>query len=84
MRCGRRTWCGTRASSGSTSLPSPAPCNGTRRPRGSREDVDSADLSGVTGTPTFFVNGLRHHGEYDIASLTEAIRLAKARSVVGR
>lgn len=26
------------------------------------EDVDSADLSGVSGTPTFFVNGRRHHG----------------------
>jgi len=24
------------------------------------EDVDSADLSGVLGTPTFFVNGKRH------------------------
>jgi Na+/H+ antiporter NhaA len=48
------------------------------------EDIDSADLSGVRGTPTFFVNGLRHHGEYDIASLTEAIRLAKARAVAGR
>ena len=26
------------------------------------EDVDSADLSGVSGTPTFFVNGRRHQG----------------------
>ena len=30
------------------------------------EDVDSADLSGVSGTPTFFINGQRHHGSYDI------------------
>lgn len=30
------------------------------------EDVESADLSGVAGTPTFFVNGRRHHGAYDI------------------
>src|SRR5215470_2802128 len=29
-------------------------------------DVDSADLSGVTGTPTFFVKGRRHRGAYDI------------------
>lgn len=29
-------------------------------------DVDSADLSGVSGTPTFFVNGKRHHGAFDI------------------
>ena len=30
------------------------------------EDVDSADLSGVSGTPTFFINGRRHYGAYDI------------------
>ena len=33
-------------------------------------DVESADLSGVSGTPTFFVNGRRHHGAYDIQSLS--------------
>jgi protein-disulfide isomerase len=33
------------------------------------EDVDSADLSGVSGTPTFFINGRRHYGAYDIATL---------------
>ncbi|MGH3070286.1 MAG: Na+/H+ antiporter NhaA, partial [Streptosporangiaceae bacterium] len=33
------------------------------------EDVDSADLSGVSGTPTFFVNDLRHYGAYDIGAL---------------
>jgi Na+/H+ antiporter NhaA len=38
------------------------------------EDVDSADLSGVTGTPTFFINGRRHYGAYDIASLSAAVR----------
>jgi Na+/H+ antiporter NhaA len=47
------------------------------------EDVDSADLSGVTGTPTFFVNGLRHYGAYDIASLKAAVRVARARVSVG-
>jgi len=46
------------------------------------EDVDSADLSGVSGTPTFFINGLRHRGAFDIASLTEAVRAAKARAFV--
>ncbi|HEX7082810.1 MAG TPA: Na+/H+ antiporter NhaA [Gaiellaceae bacterium] len=44
------------------------------------EDVDSADLSGVSGTPTFFVNGRRHHGAYDIANLTAAVKAAKARA----
>src|SRR5262245_6868240 len=37
------------------------------------DDVDSADLSGVTGTPTFFVNGRRHYGAYDIATLSAAV-----------
>jgi Na+/H+ antiporter NhaA len=47
-------------------------------------DVDSADLSGVSGTPTFFVNGRRHHGAYDIDSLSKAVRTARARSVLVR
>ena len=34
-------------------------------------DVDSADLSGVSGTPTFFINGKRHHGAYDTATLSD-------------
>ena len=37
------------------------------------EDVDSADLSGVSGTPTFFVNGRRHYGAYEIATLSAAV-----------
>ncbi|MEU6577222.1 Na+/H+ antiporter NhaA [Streptomyces sp. NPDC046805] len=47
------------------------------------EDVESADLSGVAGTPTFFVNGLRHHGAYDIASLSAAVRDARERAHAG-
>jgi Na+/H+ antiporter NhaA len=46
------------------------------------EDVDSADLSGVSGTPTFFVNGSRHYGAYDIASLSATVRAAGARAVL--
>jgi Na+/H+ antiporter NhaA len=46
------------------------------------EDVDSADLSGVSGTPTFFVNGRRHYGAYDIATLSAAVRAAGARAVL--
>jgi Na+/H+ antiporter NhaA len=46
------------------------------------EDVDSADISGVTGTPTFFVNGRRHDGAYDVDSLTAAVRAARARSAI--
>jgi Na+/H+ antiporter NhaA len=44
------------------------------------EDVDSADLSGVSGTPSFFINGRRHHGAYDIATLTATVRAARARA----
>jgi Na+/H+ antiporter NhaA len=45
-------------------------------------DVDSADLSGVSGTPTFFVNELRHYGAYDIATLSAAVKAARAREFV--
>jgi Na+/H+ antiporter NhaA len=47
------------------------------------EDVDSADLSGVTGTPTFFVNGKRHRGAYDIDTLADAVRAAKTHALIG-
>jgi Na+/H+ antiporter NhaA len=43
------------------------------------EDVATADASGVLGTPTFFVNGRRHRGAYDVESLTEAVRRARWR-----
>ena len=45
-------------------------------------DVDSADLSNVSGTPTFFINGQRHHGAFDLATLTEAVRAAKTRRLI--
>jgi Na+/H+ antiporter NhaA len=44
------------------------------------EDVDSADLSGVSGTPTFFINGKRHYGAYDIATLSAAVHAAGAQA----
>ncbi len=44
------------------------------------EDVDSADLSGVSGTPTFFINGRRHYGAYDIVTLSAAVRAAGAQA----
>jgi len=43
-------------------------------------DVESADLSRVAGTPTFFVNGRRHLGAYDAATLGDAVRAARART----
>jgi Na+/H+ antiporter NhaA len=46
------------------------------------EDVDGADLSGVSGTPTFFINGRRHYGAYDIDTLSAAVRAAGARATL--
>ena len=42
--------------------------SGAHRERIAR-DVDSAAASGATGTPTFFVNGVRHYGRYDVNAL---------------
>ncbi|HEX5147323.1 MAG TPA: Na+/H+ antiporter NhaA [Conexibacter sp.] len=45
-------------------------------------DVESADLSNVAGTPTFFINGARHHGAYDIHALKAAVKAARAKVLV--
>ena len=42
-------------------------------------DVQSAEESGVAGTPTFFINGRRHYGAYDLDSLTAAFHAAQHR-----
>jgi hypothetical protein len=72
-RCRRRRSCGRRS------------C-GSKRAGAARiaEDVDTADLSGVTGTPTFFINGRRHYGSYDITALTSAVLAAKAAATASR
>jgi protein-disulfide isomerase len=41
-----------------------------------REDFMSGVRSGVNGTPTFFINGRRHDGAWDLESLAEAVTLA--------
>jgi Na+/H+ antiporter NhaA len=46
------------------------------------EDVESADMSGVSGTPTFFINGTRHQGAYDVDTLSTAVRLARTRAAI--
>lgn len=43
-------------------------------------DVAGADESDVAGTPTFFINGRRHYGVYDIDTLVTAVRAAKLRA----
>ena len=42
------------------------------------EDVASADASGVAGTPSFFINGRRHQGAYDVGTLSAAVRSARS------
>ncbi|MEA2502904.1 MAG: formate-nitrite transporter family protein [Actinomycetota bacterium] len=39
-----------------------------------RADLDGGVRSGVGGTPTFFVNGLRHDGSYSGSELVSALR----------
>ena len=46
-------------------------------------DVESADVSGVAGTPTFFVNGQRQMGAYDLATLSRAVSTARAQADIG-
>jgi len=41
-----------------------------------RDDFMSGVKSGVNGTPTFFINGVRHDGGYDLASLLGALEVA--------
>jgi protein-disulfide isomerase len=44
------------------------------------EDVASADTSGVAGTPSFFINGRRHQGAYDVETLSGAVRAARTQT----
>ncbi|TMK78688.1 MAG: disulfide bond formation protein DsbA [Actinobacteria bacterium] len=39
-----------------------------------RNDFLSGIRSGVNGTPTFFINGIRHNGSYDLDTLLSALR----------
>jgi len=43
-----------------------------------REDFRSGVLSGVNGTPTFFVNGVRHDDAWDLEPLVAALERAAA------
>ena len=37
------------------------------------DDFESGIVSGVNGTPSFYINGLKYNGSYDHQSITEAI-----------
>ncbi|MBB3082339.1 Na+/H+ antiporter NhaA [Geodermatophilus sabuli] len=55
-----------------------------RHARRVEEDVESAEVSGVEGTPTFFVNGRRHAGPYDADTLAaELLATAEAGADAG-
>jgi protein-disulfide isomerase len=45
-----------------------------------REDFLSGVRGGVNGTPTFFVNGVRHDGSYDFHTLLEEVQTQSKRS----
>jgi protein-disulfide isomerase len=45
-------------------------------------DVESADVSAVGGTPTFFINGRRHQGAYDIGTLSASVKAAGVRAAM--
>jgi predicted DsbA family dithiol-disulfide isomerase len=44
-----------------------------RHARRVARDTAGAAESGVAGTPTFFIDGRRHYGAFDLASLTESL-----------
>jgi Na+/H+ antiporter NhaA len=46
-------------------------------------DVESADVSGVAGTPSFFVNGQRQTGAYDLTTLSRAVTTAREQADFG-
>ena len=59
------------------------PASGTRTPPRVEPRTSTAPTcSGVSGTPTFFINGRRHHGAYDIETLSAAVRAARARAAL--
>jgi protein-disulfide isomerase len=43
-----------------------------------RDDFTSGVRSGVNGTPSFFINGIKHEGSFDAASLLASIEQAAA------
>ena len=45
-----------------------------------RDDFMSGARSGVNGTPTFFINGERHNGDYELETLAAALDAALQRA----
>jgi protein-disulfide isomerase len=49
-----------------------------------RADFASGVRSGVNGTPTFYINSLRHNGSYELEELLEAIDSASPSALGGK
>jgi protein-disulfide isomerase len=49
-----------------------------------REDFMIGIRSGVNGTPTFFINGVRHDGLQDFTTLLQALEAASPPAIDGR
>jgi protein-disulfide isomerase len=45
-----------------------------------RADFMGGVHSGVNGTPTFYINGLRHDGDYELPTMMEALRAPRGRT----
>ncbi|WP_345803288.1 Na+/H+ antiporter NhaA [Microbacterium sp. AZCO] len=56
----------------------------TRVARRIQDDRFDAELMDLSGTPTFFVNGTRHVGPYDSASLIRSLEATRSRGAAGR
>ena len=39
-------------------------------------NIESGLQTGVTGTPTFFINGVHYRGNHDLQSMLEALKVA--------
>jgi Na+/H+ antiporter NhaA len=48
------------------------------------DDVHGADASGVAGTPSFFINGQRYQGSYDLDTLSRVVRGARNRAAAAQ
>ena len=53
----------------------------TLAPDGAARADMSGVRSGVNGTPTFYINGVRHDGSWDFASLLTGLQQAAAAPV---
>ena len=69
-----------RASSASTPSASSTSCAAASTRRGSARTSPAPTRAASPERPTFFVNGRRHYGVYDIATLTETVKAARRRA----